>query len=690
MASAVTDIGELRSQTRPRASLGERLRRAVRGRPADPSWVRPALLAVAATTLLLLVWGLGRNGYANTYYSAAVLAGTKSWKAFFFGSLDAGNFITVDKPAMSLWPMEISARIFGLSSWSILLPEALIGVAAVVLLFSTVRRVLGHTAGLIAAALLALTPVAVAIFRYNNPDAQLTLLLVAAAYALLRALETDRTRWLLLSAVAMGLAFNTKYLEADILLPALTVTYLVAARGGILRRLGQMLATAGVLLVSSAWWLVIVDLIPASSRPWVGSSPTNSVLDLVLNYDGFGRLTGQGAGAGPARFGGGFGGFGGGTGLLRIFNNELGGQIAWLVPLALVGLGAGLWARRRAPRIDLVRAGYLLFGVWMITEALVFDYTSGILHSYYTVAMAPPVAALVAGGAVELWRMRARSAFAGPVLGASVAGTALLADRLLARTPSFVGWLGTAVLVAGVVAGVALAVPAGVRGLRLLRPAIIGLAAVAVLAGPVAYSIDTVWASTASPMVAAGPAVPGAHGGFPGRGAGRFPGAGGRGAPGSPGGTGFAPHAGSFGGTGATGGGRLTRPAGFGRGGTRGGTADRALVGYLEKHRGDATWIVATSSAMQADGIELASGDPVLAMGGFSGNDPAMTVSHLQSLVASGQLRYVLASGTGGGRGGSASTRSVMSWVASHGTVVTDGGSSGATLYDLSGAVSGR
>ena len=439
MASAVSDLGGTR--TRPRIGLGERLRRAVRGRPEDPRWVRPALLSVSAITLLLLVWGLDRSGYANSYYSAAVVAGTRSWKAFFFGSLDAGNFITVDKPPMALWPMEISARILGVSSWSILLPEALMGVAAVVLLFATVRRVLGHTAGLIAAVVMALTPVAVAIFRYNNPDALLTLLLVAAAHALVRWLETDRSRWLLLSAVAMGTAFNTKYLQADILLPALAVTALVAGRGGVRRRLGQLLAAAGALLVSSGWWLVVVDLVPAGSRPWIGGSTKNSVLDLVLNYDGFGRLTGQAGGGGA----GGGGGFGGATGLLRIFNNQLGGQIAWLVPLALVGLAAGLWARRRAPRTDLVRAGYLLFGIWLITHALVFDYAGGILHSYYTVAMAPAVAALVAGGVLELWRMRRHSAVAGAVLGAAVAGTGLLAEQLLARTPSFAPGLGGAV-----------------------------------------------------------------------------------------------------------------------------------------------------------------------------------------------------------------------------------------------------
>ena len=682
MASAVTDLGG--SRIVPRTRLGERLPRAVRGRPEDPRWVRPALLSIAAITLLLLVWGLDRSGYANSYYSAAVLAGTRSWKAFFFGSLDAGNFITVDKPPMALWPMEISARILGVSSWSVLLPEALMGVGAVVLLFATVRRVLGHTAGLVAAGLMALTPVAVAIFRYNNPDALLTLLLVAAASTLVRWLETDRTRWLLLSAIAMGTAFNTKYLQADILLPALATTALIAGRGGIRRRLGQLLAAGGALLVSSGWWLVAVDLVPAGSRPWIGGSTKNSVLDLVLNYDGFGRLTGNEGGPG-----GGGPGFGGATGLLRVFNDQLGGQIAWLVPLALVGLAAGLWARRRAPRTDLVRAGYLLFGIWLITHALVFDYAGGILHSYYTVAMAPAVAALAAGGALELWRMRAHSAVAGAVLGATVAGTGLLAEQLLARTPGFAPGLGGATLVAGVVAGLAIAVPARATLPRWWRTAAIGLAGFAVLAGPVAYSIDTVSAGTSGPLVAAGPAASGAGLGAPGGGpGGAGPGAGGGLPGGGPGGAGFGPPPGVAGGS-------LGPPPGGGAGAAAPGgdaSVDSALVSYLESHRGTAIWIVATSSAQQASGLELASGDAVLAMGGFTGTDPAMTVSRLESLVASGQLRYVLAgAGMGGGpQGGSSTAASVMSWVESHGTAVDVGGSSGATLYDLSGAVASR
>ena len=659
---------------RPFSGAADRLRRLTRGRPEDPPWVRPSLLAIAAASAVLLIWGLSRVGYGNDYYAAAAVAGSHSWKAFFFGSFDAGNFITVDKPPMALWLMDISARIFGVNSWSLMLPEALCGVAAILLTYAAVRRVFGAVPGLLAASALALTPIAVAIFRFDNPDALLSLLLVAAGWALIRALDDGRTRWVALSAACMGMAFNTKFLQADILLPALFLTFMVAAPGRLRRRVAQMGVAAGVLVVTSGWWMFIVDLIPASSRPWIGGSTNNSVLDLVLGYNGIGRITGSSNNQAN---------FGGTTGILRIVNDQIGGQIAWLVPLAIVGMGAGLWARRRAPRTDLARAGYIFFGAWMLTHALLFDYASGIFHPYYTVAMAPAVAALVGGGSVELWRMRRTSVIAGGVLGASVAGTALLADILLSRTSgSFVPWLGGSVLVGGVIAGIAVAIPARLVRIRGLQASVAGLAAAVVLAGPVAYSLYTV--VNGSTMGLAGPQVAGAIGGGGGAG-GAAPGD--PPAFGIPAGTAGGPPAGGVAGGPPSGPGTASAAAPAGGGG---GTVDATLVSYLEAHKGSATWIVAVSSSMSGGTIELQTGDAVLSMGGFNGQDPAMTVARLQELITSGQLRYVLVDGQGGGGGGGggggSTTSAVTAWVTAHGTAVTGTGSSSATLYDLQGA----
>ncbi|WP_224285634.1 glycosyltransferase family 39 protein, partial [Streptomyces sp. LS1784] len=267
--------------------------RAWRGRADDPAWVRPALLALLAATAVLYLWGLSASGWANSFYSAAVQAGSQSWKAFFFGSSDAANFITVDKPPAALWPMALSARIFGLSSWSVLAPQALMGAATVGVLYATVRRRFSPLGGLLAGAALALTPVAALMFRFNNPDALLVLLLTLAAYGLVRAVEAAGTRWLLFTGVMFGLAFLTKTLAAFLILPAFAVIYLVAAPTGFWRRVRQTLLAGVALLVSGGWWVAIVELMPASARPYIGGSQDNSFLSLTFGYNGLGRVDGN-------------------------------------------------------------------------------------------------------------------------------------------------------------------------------------------------------------------------------------------------------------------------------------------------------------------------------------------------------------------------------------------------------------
>ncbi|MGD0067300.1 MAG: glycosyltransferase family 39 protein, partial [Streptosporangiaceae bacterium] len=324
--------------------------------PADqPRWARPALLALLALTAVLYLWDLSASGYGNSFYAAAVQAGTKSWKAFFFGSLDAGNSITVDKPPASLWVMELSGRIFGFNSWSLLVPQALEGIAAVGLLYSTVRRVASSTAGLAAGAALALTPAAVLMFRFDNPDALLVLCMVTGAYAVTRALEDGRTRWLVLAGSVIGLAFLTKMLQGFLVLPAFALTYLLAGPVPVRRRIGQVLAGAAAVVVAAGWWVLVVTLVPAADRPYVGGSTNDSILELVFGYNGLGRIFGGSGNAGAA--GGASGSsFGGATGLSRLFSSEMGNEISWLLPAALVGFVALLWFTRRAPRTDRLRA----------------------------------------------------------------------------------------------------------------------------------------------------------------------------------------------------------------------------------------------------------------------------------------------------------------------------------------------
>ncbi len=650
----------------PRSRLG----RLVRGRPADPAWVRPAVLSLLAGTALLYLWGLGASGWANSFYSAAVQAGTVSWKAFFFGSFDSSSFITVDKPPASLWVMGLSARVLGLNAWSVLVPQALEGVAAVGLLYLTVRRHFSAAAGLLAGAVLALTPVAVLMFRFNNPDALLVLLLVAAAYATTRALERGRTGWLVLAAALVGTGFLTKMLQAFLVVPVFAAVYLACAPTPVRRRVLQLLAAALALVVASGWWVAIVSLVPAADRPYIGGSQTNSVLELVLGYNGLGRLTGNETGSvvgGGGTGGAGTGGMWGATGWSRLFGSEMGTQISWLVPAALVLAAAVLWLWRRAPRTDGRRAAALLWGGWLLLTGAVFSFAQGIIHPYYTVALAPAVGALVGIGAVELWPRRG-TPWVRAVLGATVAGTALWAWYLLDRTPTWLPALRMAILFLGVGTGLVLAFASRLQGR--LAVVVAATALVVGLAAPTAYALQTASTPHTGAIPSAGPS--GASTGGPG-------GPGGLGGPGGPGGLGGpgSRGTGGFGGGGSALGGLLDA-----------GTTSSALATLLQRDAASYGWVAATVGANSAAGIQLSAGEPVLAIGGFNGTDPSPTLAEFEALVAQGRIHYYLAGSSGGGGGfggpgaggGSSSSSAITSWVEQNFTSTTVGG---VTVYDL-------
>ncbi len=452
----------------------------------DPAWARLALAVLLAATGALYLWDLGSSGWANAYYSAAVQSATQSWSAFFFGSFDAAGAITVDKTPASLWVMGLSARIFGVNSWSLLAPQALMGVATVGVLYAAVKRVAGPGAGLLAGAVAALTPVAVLMFRFNNPDALLVLLLTCAAYALVRALEHASTRWIVLAGALVGFAYLAKMLQAFVVLPVFAVVYLLAAPTGLGRRIGQSLAALGAMIAAAGWWVAIVAVIPADARPYIGGSQTNSILELTLGYNGLGRLTGDEAGS-VVPGGNPGAGMWGETGLLRMFSDEVGGQVAWLIPTALLLGAAGLvWTARR-PRTDALRASLLLWGGWLVVTGLVFSLMQGIFHAYYAVALAPAIGALVGLGAVAAWRRR--DLLGDAVLGAAVATAAITGWWLLGRSPDFVSWLRPVALLAGLGAAFALLVR---RWLPVRLAAVACAVGVAAgLAGPAAYAIDT-------------------------------------------------------------------------------------------------------------------------------------------------------------------------------------------------------
>ena len=387
---------------------------ALRGREL-PRRSRAQLFSLAAllvATALLYLVGLSISGYANEFYSAAAQAGSTNWWSFLWGSSDAGNSITVDKPPAAIWPMALAVRVFGLSSWSILVPQAIMGVLAVWLLYATVRRQFGHRTGLLAGAALAATPVACLMFRFNNPDALLVLLLIACVHCVLRALEfepTDggnrcRTAWMALAGVACGFAFLTKQLQAFLILPGLAVAFLVASPTTVRRRLLDSAAAVGALVASAGWWVLLTVLVPASMRPYIGGSQTNSFLELTFSYNGLGRITGSmegavvagGSGTGSTTISTGHAGMWGQTGITRLFDGVWGTQWSWLAPAALAGIVVALVCLARAPRTSVRRAQVVAWGGWLVVTGAVFSFMGGTIHQYYTVALAPATAALAA------------------------------------------------------------------------------------------------------------------------------------------------------------------------------------------------------------------------------------------------------------------------------------------------------
>ncbi|MFQ6171282.1 glycosyltransferase family 39 protein [Oryzobacter sp. R7] len=639
----------------PGGSAAGRARRLVRGPEGDPPWARPALLALLAATAGAYLWNLTSSGWANAFYSAAVQAGADSWSAFLWGSFDAGNAITVDKPPAALWVMALSVRLLGLSSFAILLPQVLMGVGTVAVVHATVKRRFGAGAGLVAGAALALTPVAVLMFRFNNPDALLTLLMALAAWATLQAVDRGSIRWMALAGVFVGLGFLTKSLQVLLVVPALGIAWMLLADTTVRRRLLGALAAVGATVASAGWWVALVELVPASMRPYVGGSQADSFLELTFGYNGLGRL--DGTEVGRVGDGGGGGGFSAGVGLFRMLDSSVGGQVSWLLPAALFLLVGGIAFRGRAARTDSRRAAYVVMGGWMLVTTLTFSLMQGIFHEYYTVALAPAIAAVVGMGAAEAWARRDR--FTGSVVLAVAtllgAGWGFL---LLSRTTEYGSWLRLVVLATGVASALLLLL-AGRLHTAAVRAAAVA-AVVAALAGPAAYSATTLASAhsgsivTAGPSTGSGPFGDGMRGGF---------------------GGGMPP--------GAT---TATRQGGMG-GLLDATTPDAEVVSALTADAASYRWVAAAVGSQNAAGLQLATEEPVMAIGGFNGSDPAPTLAQFQQYVADGDIHWFLAGGGFRGQnGGSSASSEIATWVAATFTEVTIGGQS---FYDLTQPLTG-
>jgi 4-amino-4-deoxy-L-arabinose transferase-like glycosyltransferase len=654
-AAGLPALGPTAATSEPVGSGPSRLQRLWRGPEADPAWARPALIGLLFATALLYVYNLTSSGWANAFYSAAAQAGSQSWEAFLFGSSDAGNSITVDKPPAALWVMALSVRVFGLSSAAILLPEVLMGVATVGVLHATVKRHFGAAAGLLAGLVMALTPVAVLMFRFNNPDALLVLLMALGAWATLRSIERGSARWFALAGVFVGLGFLTKALQVLLVVPAFGLTYLLFADTTLRRRITGALGGTAAMVLSAGWWVAIVELVPASMRPYIGGSQDNSFLSVTFGYNGLGRINGNETGSV-----GGANGWGE-TGLTRMFSSQVGGQISWLIPSALVLLAVGLYVRRRMPRTDVRRAAYVVWGGWLLVTLLTFSLMAGIFHEYYTVALAPAVGALVGMGAQEAWEHRGR-AIGSITLAVATAAAATWSFVLLSRV-DWVPWLRVGVLALGLASAFLLLAITQLH--RRWVPAVLAGALVAALAGPAAYSAATVSTGHTGSIVTAGPATAGGRGGMPGGTRPQLPG-------------------GTTGGQARQG----QAPTGGGMGGLLdASTPGTEVVAALSADAGSYTWVAAAVGSQNAAGLQLATELPVMAIGGFNGSDPSPTLAQFQAYVEAGQIHYFAAGGGGGGRagaggpgGGLGGGSGIATWVQANFTAVTIGGS---TFYDL-------
>lgn len=684
----------------------------------QPRWARPALLAVAAVAAVLFAWNLPDAGYA-TFYSVAVKSMSVSWKAFFYGALDPGATITIDKLAGSFLPQALSARIFGYHQWSLALPQVIEGIVATLVMYRVVRRWSGEVAGLLAAGLLALTPVVTSMFGHAMEDGALTMCLVLAVDAYQRAVNHARLRSLLLAGVWVGVGFQCKMLQAWMIVPALAIGYLVLAPTSWKRRLVHLLAAGAVLVAVSFSWVMLYTVTPAADRPYVDGSTNNSAFAMVVGYNGLerfgidvpGSVAAMGSGGGGPRqrlssaqreelqeeFGvtgqngptaqsgqtgrsgqdgqaaprnfrpGGGGGPGGGgrfgSNWLKLLGSQYATQTGWLYPVALAGLVLGLWWLRRSPRTDRLRGGYLMWGLWLVTVAAVLSRIS-IPHTAYLASLSVPVAALAGGGTVLLWRAYRAGGARAWALPVVVAVETVWTVYLSWGYSDFLPWLIPVVGMVGLAAVLVLA-------LGLVNPAVRGRVVTAGLVGGVAAMLltPTAWAASVLDSAYAGSAFNAGAG--PSGAQGFGPGGGNRQ-------TLFAGPTGRQGtGPGLQGGGTREAPQrGFGMGSGGPGSSDgtltadqRKLLDYTLAHGDGATYVFAVSSWSEAGPYIQATGAKVMPMGGFSGSVPEPTLAQAKKLVAGGKLRFFLVGGGGGfggflGRGGgSGSVSQITDWV---------------------------
>jgi 4-amino-4-deoxy-L-arabinose transferase-like glycosyltransferase len=574
--------------------------------PADqPAWARPLLLVIAAVAAWSYAWRATRPVNIEIYYAAATRSMSMSVSNFFFGAFDPAGTVTTDKLPGALWLQAISVSLFGPQNWALVLPQVIEGTLTVLVLYRAVRRVAGPPAGLIAAGLLAISPATVALDRGNISDTLMILLAVLAADSVISAVSTGRWRPLLLAGLWVGLAFQAKMLQAWLVLPALAGCYLLAAPGDWLRRAWRCAAMVLLAVVISLSWMTLVTIWPTGSRPYIDGSADNSAFQQVFIYNGFGRLDqatpdqlvnrtirlGLAISPPPSWY--------------RLLTGQLGRDTAWLLAAAVLALLAGLLARRRKPRTDLVRAGLVLWGTWLVILFAVFSAATTI-NSYYTAALSPAVAALLGIGLVLAWQHR-QHAWSWLAVGAAVLATAGYAAWLLpASGTGLPGWLRPAAIAVAAAAACCVAAAAWRRRAVALAAAALTLAAAGMLIVPAVASASVVQ-------------------------------------------SGLGPFQTPFESARQTADITAFLSAGF---------QVQGALAELERANASFPDLMATQTAVLAAPFIWASGREVVPIGGFTGTIPAPTLATLQNLIQTGQVATFLQSPT--------TTDPRLTWIARH------------------------
>ena len=571
------------------------------------------LIFLFLLAFFLRLFRIGQDGFGNLYYAATVQSLLTSWHNFFFVSFDPAGFVSVDKPPLGFWVQALSVLVFGFHGWALVLPQALAGSLSVLVLYKLVQRTFGETAGLLSALILAVTPTSVATARNNTPDSLLTLVVLLAAWAAIQAAETGKLRWLLASAALVGVGFNVKMLQAYLVVPALFL--FLPPPHSLLKRAGQLTLAMLVMFAVSFAWTWAVDSTPADQRPYVGSTYTNHEWELVAVHNGarrlgkivaiFGIREKDSAPAGatippthapvPAQSpppaadsvkvwpDGGLPEVGD-PGLLRLFNPQMAGQVSWLLPLALLALVSGLV--RTSWKLPLGKEAlfYSMWAGWLIPAALFFSY-GGLIHRYYLDMLASPVAALAAVGLTQWASDFIERKRAGWLLPISVLLTGGLTVFFLGYYPES-GWLLVPLGILDLLALASFLLPLSSNQLPVAARTSIILTGL--LLAPFYWSL--------TPMLYGGDVT--------------------------------LPHA---------------SPDLVYYGGQRDHLSKyEAAAEFLQARYQDETFLAATENAVVASPLQLLTKQPVMALGGFTGADPILTVDELAQRVAAGEVRFFL------------------------------------------------